>query len=445
MDNIKNSRGAWAAIARIVLYIIAVITPLVLAAVLRPQAAGSLVYELGRNFALLAFTILALQFVVSARLKWMERPFGLDMIFRFHKAMGVFAVALLLIHPILLAAGSKSWFLLLNNTRGYLVAKIGLLMVLILAFISIFRLALKFDYEKWRFSHNIIAAPVLLIGFLHSWNLGSDVTKMPMRVLWIGLLVLAASAYLYHRVLRALWHRRHAYRVIEALNETPDVWTIKCAPPEGKKRYDYFPGQFHFIKLYRESGLPIEEHPFTISSSPTEEGFVISTIKESGDFTATIGQTKPGDAVSVQGPYGRFSYVFYPDERELVFIAGGVGITPLMSMLRHIRDTQADKDILLLYGSKTENDIIFRDELAEIETGEHPHLKVVHILSRPGNDWSGETGYVDQGKIERFCNGNLGDKAFYICGPPIMLDNVLQALSALGVADNRVHYERFAL
>jgi predicted ferric reductase len=259
------------------------------------------------------------------------------------------------------------------------------------------------------------------------------------------MLVMAASAYLYHRVLRSLWHRRYAYRVIEVLNETPDVWTIKFALAEGGKRYDYLPGQFHFIKLYRESGLPVEEHPFTISSSPTEEGFVSSTIKESGDFTATIGQTKPGDAVSVQGPYGRLSYVFHPDNRELVFIAGGVGITPLMSMLRHMRDTQSPKDVLLLYGSKTENDIVFRDELAAIEAGEYPHLKVVHILSKPGDDWSGETGYVDQGKIERFCNGNLKKKAFYICGPPIMLDNVLQALSALGVAENQVHYERFAL
>lgn len=444
MDNIKNSRVPWAAIARIVLYIVAVITPLALAAVLRPKTIDNFSCELSRSFALLAFSILSMQFLVSARLKWVERPFGLDMIFRFHKAMGVFAAALLIIHPILFAAG-KDWSLLLSNDPYIVLAKIGLLILLILAFISIFRLVIKFEYEKWRSLHNIIAAPVLLIGFLHSWNLGSDVAKIPMRILWIGMLGMAALAYLYHRILRPLWHRRHAYRVIEIRNETPDVWTIKFAPPEGEKRYDYLPGQFHFIKLYRERGLPVEEHPFTISSSPTEKGFVSSTIKESGDFTATISQTKPGDIVSVQGPYGRFSYVFHPEEGELVFIAGGVGITPLMSMLRHMRDTRAEKDVILLYGSKTENDIVFRDELAEIESDKHLRLKVVHILSKPGDDWSGETGYVDRGKIERFCDGGLENKAFYICGPPVMLDSILQALSALGVSEERVHYERFAL
>ncbi|HIE26513.1 TPA: hypothetical protein EYP66_04435 [Candidatus Poribacteria bacterium] len=230
MDNTKNSRVLWAAIERIALYVVAVITPLVLSAVLRPQTIDNFACELSRSFALLAFSILSLQFVVSARFKWIERPFGLDMIFRFHKAMGVFAAALLIVHPILFAAG-KDWSLLLSNSRYILLAKIGLLILLILASISIFRLVIKFEYEKWRSFHNIIAAPVLLIGFLHSWNLGSDVTKIPMRVLWIGMLGMAVLAYLYHRMLRPLWHRRHVYRVIETRKETPNVWTVKFAPP----------------------------------------------------------------------------------------------------------------------------------------------------------------------------------------------------------------------
>jgi len=205
------------------------------------------------------------------------------------------------------------------------------------------------------------------------------------------------------------------------------------------------PGQFHFIKLYRGTGLPVEEHPFTISSSPTEDGFVSSTIKESGDFTATIGKTKPGDTAIIQGAYGRFSYVLHPEEQELVFIAGGVGITPLMSMLRHMRDTRTDKDVLLLYGNKTENDIVFRGELSEIEAGGYPHLKVVHILSQAGDEWRGETGFVDKEKIERLCNGGLGTKAFYVCGPPIMMDKVIRTLRTLGIPNRRIHHERFSL
>ena len=92
------------AVARIALYIVLLLAPLVLAAVFGPGGHGFL-GELGRSFALLGFTIVTLQFVLSARLRWIERPFGLDMLFRFHKAMAVFATALLLLHPLLLAAG----------------------------------------------------------------------------------------------------------------------------------------------------------------------------------------------------------------------------------------------------------------------------------------------------------------------------------------------------
>ena len=451
MDNRINNRTIWAALARIALYIVAVITPLVLAAVLRPEGiepTNSFICELGRSFALLGFAILAMQFVVSARLKWVERPFGLDMMFQFHKAMGVFASIILLIHPILLIWG-KGWFVLLDTTWYILAAKVGLSILLIHGFVSLFRRVIRLEYQKWRLLHNIIAAPVLILGFLHSWKAGSDFLiapmQVPMRVLWVSILGMTFLAYIYHRVLRPLWHRRHAYRVIEVLHEIHDVWTIKFAPAEGEKRYDYLPGQFHFITLYRGNGLPVEEHPFTISSSPTEEGYLSSTIKESGDFTATIGKTNPENAVAVQGPYGRFSYVLHPEERELVFIAGGIGITPLMSMLRHMRDTQADKDVLLLYGNKTENDIVFRNELSEIKVGEHPRLKVVHILSQAGDAWSGETGFVDRKKIERFCSEGLETKAFYICGPPVMMDGVIRTLRALGVTKERIHHERFSL
>jgi len=105
MDTSRNVQPFWSALIRILLYIVAVITPLLLAVVLRPKTGAGLVDEFGKSVALLGFSILAMQFVVGARLKWVERPFGLDMVFRFHKAMGVFAAILLLIHPTLLALG----------------------------------------------------------------------------------------------------------------------------------------------------------------------------------------------------------------------------------------------------------------------------------------------------------------------------------------------------
>ena len=115
-----------------------------------------------------------------------------------------------------------------------------------------------------------------------------------------------------------------------------------------------------------------------------------------------------------------------------------------MSMLRHLRDTQSKRRVLLLYANKTEKDTVFGSELAAMETGEFIGLKVVHILSQAGDSWSGETGHVDHEKIERLC-GSIAGKAFYVCGPPAMTEKVIKNLRDLGVADARIHTERFSL
>jgi predicted ferric reductase len=439
-----------ASLVRIGLYLLVLAAPLVMATAFGPPAEGYAA-ELGMAFALLGFTILAMQFVLSARLKWMERPFGLDVLFRFHKAMAVFATVLLLLHPVLLAIGEGEATLLVGYAVPWPIwmGRGALLILLAQVVLSLYRLSLRLEYERWRRWHNVAALLILGLGFTHSWSLGGSLKASPMQLLWSALLGVALLAYFYHRFWRARQLRHHSYRVIDVVRETHDVWTIALQPPEGGKRHDYLPGQFHFLTFYRE-GLPVEEHPWTISSSPTEEGCVRSTIKESGDFTATIGRTKSGDRAAVSAPFGRFSYVLHPEESDLIFIAGGIGITPLMSMLRHMRDAQADLRVLLLYTNKTADDIVFRDELSALEAGERPRLRVVHVLSgepgasATGGAWGGETGHVDREKIARCCGGVAG-KAFYVCGPASMMDAAIAALQELGVAAGAIHTERFSL
>jgi ferredoxin-NADP reductase len=248
-----------------------------------------------------------------------------------------------------------------------------------------------------------------------------------------------------HRFWAPVRARREAYEVTEVTPETHNVWTLTLEPPEGQRRPEYQPGQFQFLTLYRSLDLPVEEHPFTASSDPSEPASLAFSIKESGDFTSTVGQTKPGDKAALRGPYGRFSYMLQPDADKLVFIAGGIGITPLMSMLRHMRSTGADKRVLLIYGNRTQKDIAFHDELAAMQAGEHPELTVVHVLSEPDETWQGETGLLDRERLGRLCGPDLAGKSFYVCGPPPMSASVLRALRDLGVPASRMHHEHFAL
>jgi predicted ferric reductase len=442
----KGANGG-SAVFRTLVYLLVVLTPLVLATIFRRETGEPFLSELGKALALVAYAILAMQFVVSARLKWIERPFGLDMVFRFHKAMAVVAAWFLIAHPVLLATGSGSPRLLVSLDLPWyiLLGKLTLLILVLMALVATFRAAIRLDFEKWRLGHNSAAAIILVLGSLHAWFAADDVRLPPMQFAWTGILALAAVAYVHHRFLAPAKARRSAYEVAEVTPETHNVWTLRLKPPAKQRSEQRWPGQFHFLTLYRSAGLPVEEHPFTISSDPSETASLSFTIKESGDFTSTISQTQPGDKAALRGPYGRFSYVLQPAVDDLVFIAGGIGVTPFISMLRHMRSTGADKRVLLIYGNRAERDIAFRAELAEIEMGDHPRLTVVHVLSEPEEGWQGETGLVDRSRLERLCGQGPVGKAFYVCGPPPMAAGVLRALRDLGVPASRLHHEHFAL
>ena len=444
----SNQRsGLTGAMLRILVYVAIMFSPLILVALVRPLTDHSFVYTVGKNLALVGFTILALQFVVSARLKWIERPFGLNVLFHFHKAMAVLASLLLISHPVLIAIGGDNWSVIFGPQVMWHIwlGRIALLILLVHILLASFRFIIKLKYETWRFVHNLGAVLILPLGFFHSWNAGGDLQLASMKALWAVLLFAAVASYLWNRVIRTPLLRRHPYKVTSVREEAAGIWTIELTPPEGLRRFDYLPGQFHFITFHRAANLPVEEHHWTISSSPTTPGVLCSTIKESGDFTASIGKTKPGDMALVDGPFGRFSYTLHPDERELVFIAGGIGITPLMSMLRHLRDTRAERSVTLLYANSSEADIVFHDELADMERGGAISLKVVHVLSKPSDAWQGERGRLDEDKIKRMSGPELTGCAFYVCAPPELMNLTIRTLRKAHVPAARIHFERFNL
>ena len=432
-------------IALILLYVFFVSFPLILAVIVNPAYGGSFVYELGKNFALVGLAIVSFQILLSGRFKWLERPFGFDVLIRFHKHVALLGITMLILHPVFLVIGGAGLDLAIGMDKPWYLwlGRISLGLLLINALLTRFQSGWRIKFERWRVIHDILAPVIIVFGFIHSWNIGSDLYNTPMRVLWVIMPVISIVLFLYHRFLRPFVLSRSAYEVVEVKEEAEKVWTVKMKPPLGRDVFGYLPGQFQFITFKRRKGLPIEEHHWTISSSPNEKNYVGSTIKALGDFTATIGETKTGDKAVIHAPFGRFSYVLHPDEKSFVFIAGGIGITPIMGMLRHMRDAKSTMPVVLLYGNRHEKDIVFKIELEEIEKGGHPVLKVVHVLSKPDENWNGETGYIDQEKIEKYC-GVLKGKGFYVCGPPGLVKKTIKNLRDLGVKDKRIHVELFS-
>jgi predicted ferric reductase len=435
------------ALLRMALYVLLVLAPLVIVGVVRPKTDHGFVYTIGKNLALVGFTILALQFVLSARLKWIERPFGLNLLFDFHKTMAIVAALLIISHPLLLAMDGGGWSLIFGPEISWhlWLGRIALVILLVHVLLALFRFVIQMNYQTWRFVHDLGGLVLFPLAFFHSWNAGGDLALPAMKLFWVIIFAAGAAAFLWHRLLRPLLLKRAPYTVTEVRQEARDTWTIKLAPPDGTECFDFLPGQFQFLTFYRAPNLPIEEHHWTISSSPAERAIVASTIKESGDFTASIGKTKPGDKALVHGAFGRFSYTLHPDERDLVFIAAGIGITPLMSMLRHMRDTGADRRVLLIYSNRSEEDIIFDEELRQMEKGMHPQLEVVHVLTKPDGTWTGETGRLHPEKLNQICPANVRDYAYYICAPPALIHATSKWLRHCRVPPKSIHFERFNL
>jgi ferredoxin-NADP reductase len=254
--------------------------------------------------------------------------------------------------------------------------------------------------------------------------------------------LLAWSAWFYGRVARPRFLRRHAFRVVSIASEAPRVWTLLLEAPEDRV-LKYAPGQLLFF-CPKGSSVSAEEHPFSIASSPSPSGRISVTVKECGDFTSTIGRLQRRDPVTVHGPFGRFSHVFYPRGDELVFVAAGIGITPLMSILRAMRDRAERRRVLLIYAKHGEADIVFRKELELIESQGLPALKTIHILSRPPANWVGPTGRLDIAFL-RSLYGGFADKVFFICCPPLMASGLFRGVRKAGVAPQCIHADYFGL
>lgn len=424
------------------LYPVCAITPLVIFASLHPKADHPAVAEVGVDCAVIGFTILALQFVITARLRWVEAPFGLDVLLVFHRAMAMIATLLLFAHPLLVAWGEGGWLLTRWHVHWYIwMGRAALVLLLAQATTGLARRVMRIPYERWRRLHNVLAPTVLGLGFAHSVAAGDDPAGRGLLV-WGAMTTIALACWIYSRVVRPQLLLRHPFRVEALTPEAPGVWTLTLTTEQGRN-FHFVPGQFQFLRLH-DAQIPNEEHPFTIASSPTRSDRISLTIKESGDFTAAIGRVRPGDRATVQGPFGRFSHTLHDDEPNLVFVAGGVGITPLMSMLRCMRDRRERRQVLLAYANRSLANAVFADELTAVAAGDAPVLKVVHVLSNPPHCWTGETGRLDAHRLARLCGGVTG-RSFYLCCPPPMMDALVRGLRRMGVHPRHIHADAFSL
>lgn len=231
------------------------------------------------------------------------------------------------------------------------------------------------------------------------------------------------------------------WRVVETIPENNDVTSVVIEAPEGTPVY-HKPGQFASIRVMTENGWS-EPHPFTISCD-AHDSRLRFTVKSIGDFTAGVRDWKPGTPVQCSGPMG----VFCKDidsQKHIVMIAGGVGITPFLAVLRHaVRQGVALRGTLL-WTNRRRVDAFASEELEAL--GQELGLHTVFVLTR--EPWSDSTaaGVREQGRMDvaMLRRHFRGDERFFLCGPPGMQRSVLDGLhAAFGIRAGDVQREIFA-
>ena len=401
-------------------------------------------FSVALGFAGLA--LMSLQFVLTARFKSIKAPYGADIVYHFHRQISFVALALILAHPLLLFFFSPSTLALLNIFSAPWRARAGVtavLLLLVLIGASLWRKRLKIDYTRWRIWHGILAIAVIALAITHV-VLARHYLNTPLKqVLWIGYGIFWVGLLAYIRVLKPVLLLRRPYEIESVLPERGNAWSLTIQPV-GHSGFKFMPGQFAWITV-GNSPFSEAEHPFSFSSSANQQGKLTFTIKELGDFTRKIKTLQPGQKAYVDGPFGHFSVDRHPNAEQFAFIAGGVGITPIMSMLRTLAQRGEKRPLTLIYANRDWESVTFREEIDRLQ--DSLTLTVVHVLEKPPTDWNGETGFVTQAILERHLPKTQRRNTIevFICGPQPMMNAVEQALSNLSVPFGDYHSEQFYL
>ncbi|HEU6443788.1 MAG TPA: ferredoxin reductase family protein [Gaiellaceae bacterium] len=399
--------------------------------------------ELGVAFGFIGLAMIALQAILTARLRRVSAFLGQDTLLQFHRQAGIVAVTLVLAHPLVLVlADSGYWAFLDPRVNLPRALALGLVLVALPALVvtALWRGRLRIPYERWRAGHAALAALVLAVGLVHIVSIRHYLEDPLKQALWVAVAAASMASVAYVRLLRPLQLLRRPYRVVAVEPEAAGVWAV-AVEPERPAAFQFQAGQFALLTLGR-SPFSLEQHPFSISSSARRPERLEFTIKELGDFTSRIGEVAVGTRAYVDGPYGSLVLPRAPDA-GLVLVAGGIGITPVVSMLRTLRDDGDRRPIVLVYANDEIADIVFAGELEQMAAGGELDLRVVRVLARPPAGWTGEAGMITRALLARYLPGEPGAWRYVLCGPAPMMEAAEQALLELGVPLGRIESERF--
>ena len=431
------------------LYLFLILLPLMTAGISNPDRISQpLLVEIAVGAGFVGFSLISLEFALISRIQPAAEPFGEDSLQLFHNLMGIVALGFVLAHPIILfIAGypAKCW---LNPFAdcAHIATQTAALSVYVLLFLitsSIFRKKLGLRYEAWYTLHGIFSFLVIFAALVHIFIIGRYTTTPIMKLVWALYAVLILGLIAWYKIYTPLKNWNKPWEIVENREERGDCRTL-VLKPVGHEGWSFEPGQFAWIKTGK-TPLRWGQHPISLSSIGDVEpgGMVSFTIKNLGDWSGEeVPALQTGQRVWLDGPHG----VFTLDRNQAmgyVFIGGGIGITPLYSMLQTMVEREDKRPVLLFYGVKDQESMTFFAELETLEASQELNFQFIPVLAAPEEGWRGETGFINSTIMKNYLPKQYKRFLYMICGPEPLMDAMEQALPELGVPPEKVLTERF--
>jgi len=365
----------------------------------------------------LVFTLLA-----TARIRHFTHHLGIDRTMAVHRLLGGATVALTVLHVLAVVADNPANAWLLDPSIAPPRALAGTAALVTLVLIVGFAEQRTRHYEWWRWMHRFAAVLAIVLIGLHVWLLNRLINVVPWAVLFTALGTAAVGAYVWRW---AAPERRRRFIVAGVREETPTVSTVTLAPVGDPLRFEA--GQFAWLRLH---SMPwTQDHPFTLSSSADDEQLDI-TYRHAGDWTTgPLRAIRPGSVVWLDGPHGSMTLTAGEDATGLILIAAGVGLTPVLSVLRTCADRGDPRPMCVL---TPPGEPLFLRDLTDLAG--RLNLTVEGILPRR----------VDARSLAETLPW-MPKAAYYVAGPPDLVSDTCAALRALEIPPARIHSERFVI
>ncbi len=389
------------------------------------------------------------QFFLASRLAGIADRAGIDNSIHLHRKVGEYLALFFLLHPLLILlprvwiAPEQFWqdlwstFTAPRAKTG--VYAWGLLIGWVL--MAKYKERLKISYDTWRVIHGVGLSAVAILAMLHVITVGRHGRYDPwFRIFWIVVCAAALGTTLAIYLIRPLLQRRHPFRIVSVSKVSASDWCLTLEK-DADFPFAFDGGQFLWINT---SGKPFArvEHPFSIASSPLYLPRLSFIIRNLGDYTAKLDKLVPGQRVFVDGPHGAFT-LSDRKAKGIALIAGGCGIGPILGLLRQLRDTRDPRPVRLIYGNRVYEQCVFQDEIHNMSNTLDFRQQLV--LFDPAEGTDAYCGVIDRAVLEssfNFPDRNQWD--FYVCGPPMMVEAVVENLEKIKVPKERILFEQLA-